>query len=401
MQPIRKFQVFVSATYTDLLEERQQVFHAIMTARQIPVGMELFTAADDRGWGVIKRVIDTSDYYVVVLAGRYGSIDPMTGISWTEREYQYAVSKGVKVLPFIRSDNDIKVAQMDTDPDKLHKQEMLAKFKATLKNTHLTPDWTTKEDLASKVAQALRNQIQDDEADGTLPPGWVRGGDTLATLGELARLSEENRKLREQVASMQVTSAPRVVLELLAYPAEGTQVQVKKPFHRVGEVSPFYGLHETGAYVENLEEYVGELNRSALVALYISNVGTAPATNVEVEINFTNVAAVKLSMRMPTFYAAAAIFDSEERSDSTRNVVLENDDCYEDGTAIVTQRVKMINAKTVAKLIPFYIIVRGDVNELSFRADVTANDATGQRVDKSFDFTIIHEGETMVEPSAY
>lgn len=91
-----KYQVFVSSTYTDLTEERRQVMWQVLRARHIPAGMEWFTATDDRGWEIIQRVIDQTDYYVIVLGGRYGSIDESLDMSWTEREYRYALDRGYR-----------------------------------------------------------------------------------------------------------------------------------------------------------------------------------------------------------------------------------------------------------------------------------------------------------------
>ena len=71
-----RYQVFISSTYDDLKIERERVTWQVLKLRHIPVGMETFPAAPDRGWETIRRFIDTSDYYVIVLAGRYGSIDP-------------------------------------------------------------------------------------------------------------------------------------------------------------------------------------------------------------------------------------------------------------------------------------------------------------------------------------
>jgi hypothetical protein len=65
--------------------------------------MELFPASDDAQWELIKRVIEESDYYVVIVSGRYGSLGP-EGISYTEMEYDYAVAKGIPVLGFVRHD---------------------------------------------------------------------------------------------------------------------------------------------------------------------------------------------------------------------------------------------------------------------------------------------------------
>src|SRR5687768_4895989 len=97
-----KFQVFVSSTYEDLKDERDQVLKAILEMGHIPVGMELFSAADEEQWELIKRQIDDSDYYLVLIAHRYGSRDG--SVSYTEKEYDYAVSKKIPTLGFIIHD---------------------------------------------------------------------------------------------------------------------------------------------------------------------------------------------------------------------------------------------------------------------------------------------------------
>ena len=63
--------------------------------------MELFPASDDDKWTLIKRVIDDCDYYVVVIGGRYGSIDPERGVSYTEMEFDYAVETKKPVMAFL------------------------------------------------------------------------------------------------------------------------------------------------------------------------------------------------------------------------------------------------------------------------------------------------------------
>jgi hypothetical protein len=98
-----KFQVFVSSTYMDLSGERDLVIKAILEMSHIPVGMEMFSAADEEQWNVIKKQIDQTDYYVVIVAHRYGSVDA-NGVSYTEKEYDYAVSQGIPTLGFILDD---------------------------------------------------------------------------------------------------------------------------------------------------------------------------------------------------------------------------------------------------------------------------------------------------------
>ena len=47
--------------------------------------------------------IDLSDYYVVIVGNRYGSVAD-DGLSYTEKEYDYAVEQGVPVFGFVHED---------------------------------------------------------------------------------------------------------------------------------------------------------------------------------------------------------------------------------------------------------------------------------------------------------
>jgi hypothetical protein len=67
----------------------------------IPAGMELFPAMDDDQLAFIKGVIDDCDYYVILIGGRYGSVNEQ-GVSYTEAEYDYAVAKGLKVVALLQ-----------------------------------------------------------------------------------------------------------------------------------------------------------------------------------------------------------------------------------------------------------------------------------------------------------
>src|SRR4051794_9924424 len=102
----RRYQVFVSSTFLDLQEERAAVVSALLQLEAFPAGMELFPAADEDAWTLIKRVIDSSDYYLLVVGGKYGSVDAETELSYTEMEYDYAVEQGRPVMAFLHADPD-------------------------------------------------------------------------------------------------------------------------------------------------------------------------------------------------------------------------------------------------------------------------------------------------------
>lgn len=93
------YQIFVSSTFKDLKNEREAILTAILKLNQFPAGMELFPATNDTAWKHIEKVIKDSDYYVLVIGGKYGSTDE-TGISYTEKEYDFAVSENIPVLAY-------------------------------------------------------------------------------------------------------------------------------------------------------------------------------------------------------------------------------------------------------------------------------------------------------------
>ena len=93
----KRYQVFVSSTFADLQDERSNVIQTLMEMDCIPAGMELFPALDEEQFEFIKKVIDDSDYYLLIIGGRYGSLSDK-GINYTEMEYDYAIGKGIKVV---------------------------------------------------------------------------------------------------------------------------------------------------------------------------------------------------------------------------------------------------------------------------------------------------------------
>ncbi|MCD4722204.1 MAG: DUF4062 domain-containing protein [Desulfobacula sp.] len=94
-----KYQVFISSTYDDLKKARTKIIETILKLYHLPVGMEMFSADDDEQWDVIKETINFSDYYIVIIGHRYGS-ETDTGISYTEKEYDYAKNKKIPILSY-------------------------------------------------------------------------------------------------------------------------------------------------------------------------------------------------------------------------------------------------------------------------------------------------------------
>lgn len=187
----KKYQVFVSSTYEDLKEERDQAIKAILEMGHIPVGMEMFSAGDEEQWQLIARQIEATDYYVIIVGHRYGSETP-EGISYTEKEFEYAKECGVPTLGFVIDDKASWPAdRIDKESKKKNK---LDKFKGKVKSK-LVQFWSTKEDLHGKISISLIKTM-------SINPriGWARADEivSLDMTKEITRLSSENSKLRNE-----------------------------------------------------------------------------------------------------------------------------------------------------------------------------------------------------------
>jgi hypothetical protein len=187
----KRYQVFISSTFADLQEERAKVQQAIMELDCIPAGMEIFPAIDEEQFEFIKRVIDDCDYYLLIIGGRYGSVSD-AGVSYTQMEYEYAISKGLKVMAFLHQDPEslpLKKSEQDAAA-----REKLAAFRADVSTKRLVKYWSTANELPGLVALSLSKTIK------TYPAiGWIRANDVLdpQVYKEMSDLRKENQELKE------------------------------------------------------------------------------------------------------------------------------------------------------------------------------------------------------------
>lgn len=209
----KKYQIFISSTYKDLIEARSKVRDAILSMMHFPVGMEMFNAADEEQWEIIQETIDSSDYYVLILGQRYGSVIESgsdAGISYTEKEFRYAREKKIPILVFIIDDDvAIKPEFMEKDPESIKK---LADFKTEAKKGRTVQWWTNIDELAREVSESLHQQM-----DRKKRPGWIRGDafDIEASHAEILSLNKKIRELEQENAELKSQIVKRVP-ELMA-----------------------------------------------------------------------------------------------------------------------------------------------------------------------------------------
>lgn len=196
----KRYQVFVSSTFADLQEERQEVMQALLELDCIPSGMELFPAANEDQWTLIKKVIDDCDYYMVILGGRYGSIGP-DGHSYTEMEYRYALENGKPILGFLHKNPSLIASSKSEQSEEGRKK--LDEFREFVQK-RMCRFWDSPADLGSQVSRSLIKLIKTHPA-----IGWVRG-DQVPSEGATAEILSLRRMVDEleRKLSDAATSAP-------------------------------------------------------------------------------------------------------------------------------------------------------------------------------------------------
>ena len=203
----KKLQVFVSSTYVDLQEERQAAVEAILTAGHIPAGMELFAAGDQSQMNVIRRWIDESDVFLLILGGRYGSVDPATGKSYIHLEYEYALEKGKPLFAVVMKEEYLEEKakiQGLTVIEREHTQKLRAFRDLVL--TKVIKFWKDPRDIKLAIHETMSEYSLREDLTGWIPGDQAVNAGPLAE--EIARLVKENASLKEQLA--QAPETPRI-----------------------------------------------------------------------------------------------------------------------------------------------------------------------------------------------
>jgi hypothetical protein len=196
----KRYQVFVSSTYADLKEERRRVIQTLMEMDCIPAGMELLPAADEEQWKFIKRVLDDCDYYVLIIGGRYGSLTP-EGISYAEREYDYAVERDLPVIAFVHEGpHEVLPGRSEGQPELRAK---LDAFREKVRAGRLVKTWKSAGELPGLLALSLPKTIKTYPAVGWVRASSVPEAEVLTELNDarknLAELERELERVRAQL----------------------------------------------------------------------------------------------------------------------------------------------------------------------------------------------------------
>ena len=195
----KKLQIFVSSTYTDLLVERQAAVEAILKSGNIPAGMELFTSGNESQLQTIMRWIDESDVYLLILGGRYGSIEKSSGISYTEIEYDYAISSKKPLFSIVITEKHLE-EKVKIDGSSVLETENAAKYK--LFKDKVLSNISSFFDGPKDIKLAIHETLQDFK-ERYVFSGWVPGN----VIEKYENLIEENISLRSQLDQVKISQS--------------------------------------------------------------------------------------------------------------------------------------------------------------------------------------------------
>lgn len=193
----KKYQVFVSSTYEDLKEERQKAVEAILSSGNIPAGMELFQAGDETQKELIEEWIIESDVYLLILGGRYGSVDS-TGKSYTQWEYEKAIEHEKPCFSLVLTEDYINKKAGDglimpsalemTKPEyKEFKENVKSRVVAFINNI---------DQIESNIYKSLQ-RVTSKYGDNLI--GWVKG----SVVDDYEKLKGENKDLSSKLVDRQ------------------------------------------------------------------------------------------------------------------------------------------------------------------------------------------------------
>jgi len=147
--------VYVSSTYSDLVEFRRAVYDVLRKMRYDVIAMEDYLSTDERPLDKCLNDVASCDAYVGIFAWRCGYIPPGQTRGITELEYRRAGESDIPRFIFLLHED------APWPPSKVERgsrAESIEKLRAELMKNHVVQFFTSPEDLAAKVAATIGTQ---------------------------------------------------------------------------------------------------------------------------------------------------------------------------------------------------------------------------------------------------
>jgi Domain of unknown function (DUF4062) len=145
--------IFVSSTFVDLQTHRKSVWDLLEKFDVTVRGMEQFGARPETPLQTCLVEVDQSDIYVGIIGFRLGSLEPTSGKSYTQLEYERAIEFSKETFLYLIDEENARVAVKFIDRGE--EREKLEAFKRVLRERHTVDTFKDEADLAAKIERDL------------------------------------------------------------------------------------------------------------------------------------------------------------------------------------------------------------------------------------------------------
>lgn len=218
-------------------------------------GMEQFGARSETPKETCLAEVEQCDVYVGIIAFRLGSLDPQSGKSFTQLEYDHALRLGKEILIYLADEQEARFRRQDYDVD----QSRLDEFKKILGERHVINPFSTPADLADKLKTDFAKRFQPVVEEGESTESEFESALKLIQRFRLLPKLVNGREVRLEIVPIgQVFPAKRALCKAfnLEYGSTiGTHIRIVKPHPRSmggfqGDVGSFDQIYASGLRVD-------------------------------------------------------------------------------------------------------------------------------------------------------
>lgn len=185
----QRYQVFISTSGQEMLPERSVLCQTLVGMGFFAWGLEQRTPLST---GLARRQIDDCDYVVLLLGSHYGE-QSMSGVSYMQLEYIYALSKHKPIIAFILSDIESRRDMLPKEAD-IVREKFLAFRQLIQQEVEHIFYFRNVRELELTVRMNMSNMLIRYPA-----LGWVRPQNTQQLNDEIGILKEKIKGLEAEL----------------------------------------------------------------------------------------------------------------------------------------------------------------------------------------------------------
>jgi hypothetical protein len=320
---------------------------------------------------IIKRWIDDSDVFLLILGGRYGSIEPESGKSYVHIEYEYAVSRNKACFAYVIKDDELE-RRGQQDYEKFRETQNRAKleeFRRTLMNGKLVDLWSNADQLKYSINVSLTGTSLTDLLEEKKLRGWVKDEkiDFPSLLIEYNQLRVDNSKLQIKINDYSNLGLTNIYREFLRDSFNEKMEEVTQDSQRSNEID----ILQT--FAPNLEFF-----KETLIECLKKGV------NIRVLLSWSKSRAVKLREDALRQYTNNSRIRTNVEFEVTKNLetlqeIFDNINCENYQGSLKVRLYNSIPSISMYRINDYFLVgvfLHGRLAVRSFQLELTGTDTT-------------------------